>query len=146
MCSPKRKPGRATGRSSCVDDPPLSASNSAHRKDSANDSHRPRTDSPRKPRGRRAPTPIHHSVARGDDAVVHRTPAVTVGGSVRAIRLDEDRRDVGSSLWSWTTLMDGVLLLGVVCSVPIAVLIVGTPVALAIAFLLWLVRLALHAF
>ena len=90
--------------------------------------------------------PIHHGAARGDDAVVSRTPAVTRGGPVRAIGLDEDRRDVSSSLWSWTTLMDGVMLLGVVWSIPLALVILGTPVALAIAFLLWLVGVALHAF
>jgi hypothetical protein len=38
------------------------------------------------------------------------------------------------------------MLLGVVWSIPVAVLVVGTPVALAIAFLLWLVQLALRAF
>ena len=45
-----------------------------------------------------------------------------------------------------TTLMDGVRLLGVVLSVPLAVLLVGTPVALAITFLLWMGRMALGAF
>jgi hypothetical protein len=64
---------------------------------------------------------------------------------VRARGRDEDL-DVSSSMWSWTTLMDGVMLLGVVWSIPIAVLVVGTPVALAIAFLLSLVRLTLRAF
>jgi hypothetical protein len=49
-------------------------------------------------------------------------------------------------MWSWTRLMDGVMLLGVVLSIPVVVLVVGTPVALAIAFLLWLVRLTLRAF
>jgi hypothetical protein len=38
------------------------------------------------------------------------------------------------------------MLLGVVWSIPVAVLLVGTPVALAIALLLRLVRLALGAF
>jgi hypothetical protein len=38
--------------------------------------------------------------------------------------------------------MDGIQLLGLVLSVPIAILLVGAPVALAIAFLLWLARLA----
>jgi hypothetical protein len=38
------------------------------------------------------------------------------------------------------------MLLGVVRSLPVAVLLVGTPVALAIAFLIRLVRLALRAF
>jgi hypothetical protein len=81
---------------------------------------------------------------RSQDAVISRTPAVTLSGGVRAI--DRDDPDVSVSLWSWSTLMDGVMLLGVVWSLPVAVLVVGTPVALAIAFLLWLVRLALGAF
>ena len=38
--------------------------------------------------------------------------------------------------------MDAIQLLGLVLSVPIAILLVGAPVALAIAFLLWMVRLA----
>jgi hypothetical protein len=43
----------------------------------------------------------------------------------------------------WITgLVDAIQLLGVVLSVPIAILLVGTPIALAIALLLWLVRLA----
>ena len=43
----------------------------------------------------------------------------------------------------WTTgLMDAIQLLGLTLSVPIAILLVGAPLALAIAFLLWLVRLA----
>lgn len=41
--------------------------------------------------------------------------------------------------------MDGVRLLGVVLSVPLAVLVVGAPIALALALLLWLGRLALSA-
>jgi cytochrome c-type biogenesis protein CcmH/NrfF len=42
--------------------------------------------------------------------------------------------------------MDGVALLGVLWSIPLAVLVVGTPIVLTIAFALWLVRLALTAF
>ena len=43
----------------------------------------------------------------------------------------------------WTTgLMDALQLLGLVLSVPIAILLVGAPVALTVAFLLWLARLA----
>ena len=42
----------------------------------------------------------------------------------------------------WTTgLMDALQLLGVAVSVPIAVLLVGAPAALAIALLLWLARM-----
>ena len=80
---------------------------------------------------------------RSDDAVINRTRAVTLSGGVRAIGRDD--LDLSVSRWSWNTLMDGVRLLGVVWSLPVAVLVVGTPVALAIAFLLWLVRLALGA-
>lgn len=78
-----------------------------------------------------------------DYAVVNRTRAVTLTGGVRAIGRDD--LDVSVSLWSWSTLMDGVMLLGVVWSLPVAVLVVGTPIALVIVFLLWLVRLALGA-
>ena len=38
--------------------------------------------------------------------------------------------------------MDAIQLLGLALSVPIAILVVGAPIALAIAFLLWLARLA----
>ena len=51
-----------------------------------------------------------------------------------------------SAPFSWATLMDGVLLLGVVWSIPLVVLIVGAPFALALAFLLWAGRAALSAF
>ncbi|PYR92206.1 MAG: hypothetical protein DMF84_13925 [Acidobacteria bacterium] len=89
---------------------------------------------------------IHEDGVRSDDAVVNRTRAVTPSGRVRpAVGRDEDL-NVSSSIWSWTTLMDGVTLLGVVWSIPIAVLVAGSSVALAIAFLLWLVRLTLRAF
>lgn len=88
---------------------------------------------------------VHEAGVRSDDAVVKRTRAVTVSGRVRAVERDDDL-DANSSIWSWTTLMDGVRLLGVVWSIPVAVLVVGTPVALAIVFLLWLVPLTLRAF
>ena len=87
---------------------------------------------------------IDQGKAHSDDAVINRTRAVTPSGRVRAIGRDD--LDVSVSLWSWSTLLDGVMLLGVVWSVPVAILVVGTPVALAIAFLLWLVRLARGAF
>ena len=42
----------------------------------------------------------------------------------------------------WATgMMDALQLLGLVLSIPIAIVIVGAPVALAIALLLWLVRM-----
>jgi hypothetical protein len=88
---------------------------------------------------------VHDHGGRIDDAVVNRTRAVTVARRVRAVGRDEDV-DVSFSIWSWTTLMDGVMLLGVVWSLPVAILVVGTPVALAIALLLRVVRLALGAF
>jgi hypothetical protein len=86
---------------------------------------------------------LHQDRVRSD-AAVSRTP-VTLSRRVGVIGRDDDL-DVSFSAWSWTTLMDGVMLLGVVWSIPVAVLVVGTPVALAIAFLLWLVRFALRAF
>ncbi len=86
------------------------------------------------------PVAIDQRGVGSEDAVVVSTPAVTQSGGVRAVDVD-----LSSSMWSWTTLMDGVILLGVVWSIPVAVLAVGTPVALAIVFLLWLVRLALAA-
>jgi hypothetical protein len=88
---------------------------------------------------------VHDDGIRTDDAVLNRTAAVATGESTRAIALDKDL-DLSFSMWSWTTLRDGVLLLGAVWAIPIAVLVIGTPVALAIAFLLRLVRLALRAF
>jgi hypothetical protein len=89
---------------------------------------------------------VHENGVRSDDAVISRTTAVTTtGGHVRGIALDEDL-DFSFSMRSWTALMDGVILLGVVWSIPLAVLVIGTPVALAIAFVLWLGRLTLHAF
>jgi hypothetical protein len=87
---------------------------------------------------------IDQGGVRSDVAVINRTRAVTLSGGVRAIGRDD--LDVSFSLWSWSTLMDGVILLGVVWSLPVAMLVVGTPVALAIVFLLWLARLALGAF
>ena len=36
--------------------------------------------------------------------------------------------------------MDAIQLLGVALSVPIAILLIGAPIALAIAFVLWLAR------
>jgi hypothetical protein len=88
---------------------------------------------------------IHQDGGRSDDAVVSRTPDVTLSGRVRAIGRDQDL-DLSFSLWSWTTLQDAAMVLGVLWSIPVAVLVVGTSVALAIASLLWLVRLALSAF
>jgi hypothetical protein len=87
---------------------------------------------------------IDQGGVRSDDAVINRTRAVMLNGRVRTIGRDD--LDVTLSAWSWTTLMDGVMLLGVVWSIPVAVLVVGTPVALAIAFLLWFARLAVGAF
>lgn len=49
--------------------------------------------------------------------------------------------------WRWSTaLADSVALLAVVWSIPLAVLIVGAPIALAITLALWLGRSALGAF
>jgi hypothetical protein len=79
------------------------------------------------------------------DVAVSRTAVATQPGRVRALGRDENV-DVSSSMWSWTTVLDGVVLLGVVWSIPVAVLVVGSSVALAMTSLLWLVRLALSAF
>lgn len=49
--------------------------------------------------------------------------------------------------WRWSTaLTDSVALLAVVWSIPLAVLVVGTPIALAITLVLWFGRFALSAF
>ena len=49
--------------------------------------------------------------------------------------------------WRWSTaLTDSVALLAVVWSIPLAVLLVGAPIALAITLVLWLGRFALSAF
>lgn len=49
--------------------------------------------------------------------------------------------------WRWrTALMDSVTLAAVALSVPLVVLMVGTPIALAVVVLLWSGRLALSAF
>ena len=45
-----------------------------------------------------------------------------------------------------TALTDGVALLALAWSIPFAILLLGTPVALTIALVLWLGRLALSAF
>ena len=42
--------------------------------------------------------------------------------------------------------MDAVQLAGLVFSIPLAMLVIGAPVALTIAGLLWLVRMGLRAF
>jgi hypothetical protein len=48
-----------------------------------------------------------------------------------------------SSARTW--LRDAVALLAVVWTIPLAILLVGAPVALAVALLLWLARLARSA-
>lgn len=49
--------------------------------------------------------------------------------------------------WRWrTALADAVALIAVVWSIPLAVLLVGAPIALAITLALWLGRSALGAF
>ena len=45
-----------------------------------------------------------------------------------------------------TALTDGVALLALAWTIPFAILLVGAPVALTIALLLWVGRLALNAF
>ena len=49
--------------------------------------------------------------------------------------------------WRWTTVLtDSVEVLALVWSIPLAMLLVGTPIVLTIALLLWLGRLALSGF
>lgn len=49
--------------------------------------------------------------------------------------------------WRWSTaLTDSVTLLAVVWSLPLAVVLVGAPIALAITLVLWLGRFALGVF
>lgn len=87
--------------------------------------------------------------AQHDDAVgVSRTRSVTPGGTPRTAgrgaRLDVSRPMLR---WRWSSaLMDSVELLALVWSIPLAMLLVGAPIALAIALLVWLGRLALSAF
>ena len=88
---------------------------------------------------------IHEDGVRRDGAVGSRTPSAALNGGVRAIGRDEDV-DASFPTWLWSTLVDGVMLLGVVWSIPVLVLVIGTPFALAFALLLRLVRLALGAF
>lgn len=47
---------------------------------------------------------------------------------------------------SRTALADGAVLIGIVFSIPFAVLVVGSPIALAIVAVLWAARWALNAF
>jgi hypothetical protein len=88
---------------------------------------------------------VPHEDGVRSEAVVSRTRTVTSSGRARAAGRNEDV-DITSPLVSWSTLVDGVALLGVLWSIPLAVLVVGTPIVLTIAFVLWLVRLALTAF
>jgi hypothetical protein len=73
-----------------------------------------------------------------------RPPAAAVSGYV-ASGLEEDLH-LRQSMRPWSTLKDGVMLLAVVWSIPVALLLVGAPVALAVALLLLLVRLVARAF
>jgi hypothetical protein len=61
------------------------------------------------------------------------------GARLDGVRAMQPRR------WWRTVLMDSVQLLALVWSVPLAMLLVGAPIALAIALLVWLGRLALSA-
>ncbi len=69
-------------------------------------------------------------------------PVPVENGGVSGGRLDRARVP-----WRWrTALTDCVALLALAWSIPFAVLLVGAPVALTIALVLWLGRLALSAF
>jgi hypothetical protein len=57
------------------------------------------------------------------------------------------RGDHAKTLWSWRIILaDGVALLALAWTIPFAILLVGTPVALTLALLLWIGRLTLNAF
>ncbi len=76
---------------------------------------------------------ISSRVTRPGAAVERGEAGVSVHGCIRP--------------WRWTTVLtDSVELLGLVWSIPLAMLLVGTPIALTIALLLWLGRLALSGF
>jgi hypothetical protein len=71
------------------------------------------------------------------------------GAAPHRVARDRDgaHHDDAVELWRWSSvLMGSVELLAVVWSVPLAVLLVGSPIALTIVLLLWLGRLALNAF
>lgn len=73
----------------------------------------------------------------------YRTPVKNVkSGGVSGERVDRTDRSAG---WR-SALADGVALLALAWTIPFAILLVGTPVALTIALLLWIGRLALNAF
>lgn len=89
-----------------------------------------------------ASEPIHLGRARASAP-----SSVTPGGTPRIAGRGE-RLHVGRTkgLWRWKTVfMDSLELLALVWSIPLAMLAVGTPIALAIALLVWLGRLALSA-
>lgn len=73
----------------------------------------------------------------------YRTPARNVeSGGVSGERVDRANRSGGLR----SALADGLALLALAWTIPFAILLVGTPVALTIALLLWISRLALNAF
>ena len=69
-------------------------------------------------------------------------PGASLARAARAARQDARPR---RRLWSRAALVDGLTLFALAWSVPVAVLAIGTPFALAAALLLWLVRLASSA-
>lgn len=66
----------------------------------------------------------------------------TVDRSARGVRGPEPHRRPAAAV----LLGDSAELLAIVWSVPLAVMLVGTPIALTLAFLLWIVRSARGAF
>jgi hypothetical protein len=73
----------------------------------------------------------------------YRAPVKHVeSGGVGDERVDRTKM---SGRWR-TVLADGVSLLVLAWTIPFAILLVGTPVALTIALVLWIGRLALNAF
>lgn len=52
-----------------------------------------------------------------------------------------------TTTWRWSRLLtDGLEVLGVVWALPVAILVIGAPVALALALVVWLGRMGLRAF
>jgi hypothetical protein len=68
-------------------------------------------------------------------------PGVAVPRSESGVHVDGGIRP-----WQWTTVLtDSIGLLALIWSIPLAMALVGTPIAAAIALVLWLYRLAFSA-
>lgn len=78
----------------------------------------------------------------------YRAPVESVKSvkNVESGGIGSGRVDHGTTQGWRTALTDGVALLALAWTIPFAILLVGAPVALTIALLLWVGRLALNAF